>query len=130
MIAGIENGFTRSGPRSRSVSWQSWNDCSPPMPVAIEAPMRSGSAAMSSPESCLRLPSRRDDHLREAVHPPRGLVVDPVGRVEVLQLAGEVDGVVARVELRDRPGAATARDEVLPRRLARRCRAASPPPSR
>ena len=51
MIAGIENGLTRSGPRSRSCVWQSWKDWSPPMPVAIEAPIRSASLAMSSPES-------------------------------------------------------------------------------
>ena len=51
MIAGIENGLTRSGPRSRSCVWQSWNDWSPPMPVATDAPIRSESAAMSSPES-------------------------------------------------------------------------------
>ena len=52
MIAGIENGLTRSGPRSRRVSVQSWNDFRPPMPVAIAAPTRSASAAMSRPESC------------------------------------------------------------------------------
>ena len=44
----------------------------------------------------LCLPRRREHDLREAVHAPRRLVVDPHGRVEVLQLAGEVDRVVGR----------------------------------
>ena len=51
MISGIENGLTRSGPRSNSSEWQSWNAFRPPMPVAIAAPIRSGSLAMSRPES-------------------------------------------------------------------------------
>ena len=51
MIAGIENGFTRSGPRSRSVSVQSWNDLSPPIPVATDAPTRSASFAITIPLS-------------------------------------------------------------------------------
>ena len=51
MISGIENGFTRSGPRSSSSLWQSWNALSPPIPVAIAAPMRAASGSISSPES-------------------------------------------------------------------------------
>ena len=50
----------------------------------------------------------REDHLGEAIHPSGRLVVDPVGRLEVLQLAREVHRVVAVVEERDlgRPGLA------------------------
>ena len=51
MIAGIENGLTRSGPRSTSTEWHSWNDRSPPMPVAIAAPIRWASGSISRPES-------------------------------------------------------------------------------
>ena len=58
-------------------------------------------------------PRGGDDHLREAVDLPRLPVLDPRGRVEVLQLAGEMDGEVGGVELLDRPGAALAGGEVL-----------------
>jgi hypothetical protein len=58
-----------------------------------------------------------EDHLREPVHPPGLLALDPYRRVEVLQLAGEVDRVVGRVELRDRARARLSREQVLPRRL-------------
>ena len=51
MIAGIENGLTRSGPRSRSVLWHSWNDFRPPIPVATATPTRSGASATTMPES-------------------------------------------------------------------------------
>ena len=51
MIWTIENGLTRSGPRSSSTWMHDSNDLSPPMPVATAAPTRSGSAAMSSPAS-------------------------------------------------------------------------------
>ena len=67
MIAGIENGLTRSGPRSRSVSVQSWNDFSPPIPVATDAPTRSASLRDHDPAVGLGLPRRRDRQLREAV---------------------------------------------------------------
>ena len=60
------------------------------MPVAIEAPIRSGVGGDVEPESCSAWRAAASDHLREAVHAPRRLVVDPVRRVEVLQLAGEV----------------------------------------
>ena len=51
MIWTIENGFTLSGPRSSSTWMQASNDFRPPIPVATAAPMRSGSDAMSNPES-------------------------------------------------------------------------------
>src|SRR4030095_7183335 len=65
----------------------------------------------------LGLTCRRKDELRETVHAPRLLTIDVLRRVEVLDLAREVHEVVARVELRDRPGPGLACDEVLPRRL-------------
>ena len=64
-----------------------------------------------------RLPRRREDQVREAVHPPRRLAVDPVGRVEVLHLAREVDGIVGVVELRDLTGARLAGEQARPGRL-------------
>ena len=51
MIWTIENGLTRSGPRSSQRVMQAWKDLRPPIPVAIEAPTGRRSAAMSSPES-------------------------------------------------------------------------------
>src|SRR5205814_4775797 len=59
----------------------------------------------------------RNDQVREAVHAPRLLPLDEVGRVEVLHLAGEVNVEVARVELRDRARAGAPCDQVLPARL-------------
>src|SRR5439155_9772733 len=63
-----------------------------------------------------RLPGSGDHHLGEPVHSPRSLVLDPLGGIEVLQLAGEADEVAARVELGDRAGAGHPGYEVLPRR--------------
>ena len=65
----------------------------------------------------LRLARRREHHLGEPVHAPRLLPLDPVGRVEVLQLAGEMDGKLVRVELLDLCGAGLAGDEAAPRGL-------------
>ena len=58
-----------------------------------------------------------DDHLGEAVHPARLAVLDPLRRLEVLQLAGEVDGVLGGVEGGDRGGAALSGGQVLPEGL-------------
>src|SRR5205807_4487859 len=65
----------------------------------------------------LRLARGRHDDLREAVHPPRLLPVDPVARVEILELAREVDGVVGVVETGDLTRAGFAREQVRPRRI-------------
>ena len=62
----------------------------------------------------LGLPCGREDQLREAVHAPRLLAIDPVGRIEVLHLAREVHEVVARVELRDLRRTRFAREQVPP----------------
>jgi hypothetical protein len=51
MIASSENGLTRSGPRSISVSQQSAKDFRPPIAVATEAPTRSESFSITIPES-------------------------------------------------------------------------------
>ena len=88
--------------------------------------MRSGSFAMSSPESasawraaartiCAKRSMRRA--CLRSIH---------VGRVEVLQLAGEVDRELARVELLDLGRAGLARDQALATWSRRRCRAARP----
>ena len=44
-----------------------------------------------------------DHHLREAVHPASPLGVDPVRRIEALQLAGERDRIARRIEESERP---------------------------
>ena len=51
MIWTIENGLTRSGPRSLSWLTQVSNDFRPPMPVATAAPTRSAIGAITRPES-------------------------------------------------------------------------------
>ena len=51
MIAVIENGLPRAGPRSLRVSHASSNDVTPPIAVAKETPTRSHSGSMSSPAS-------------------------------------------------------------------------------
>ena len=81
------------------------------MPVAIEAPNRSGAVADVHARVGLRLTRGSEDHLREAVHPPRRLAIDPDRRVEILQLAGEVDVVIRVVERRDLCGARLAREQ-------------------
>src|SRR4029453_11806193 len=65
----------------------------------------------------LGLARRSEDHLREAIHPPRALAVDPGGRIETLELAGEVDAVVGMVEGGDLGRARLPADKRLPRRL-------------
>ena len=87
------------------------------MPVATDAPTCSGSAPDVDARVLLGLARRGEHELHEAVHAPRRLAVDPVRRIEVLQLAGEVHRVAARVEERDPAGARLARDERAPRRL-------------
>ena len=64
-----------------------------------------------------RLPSRREDQVRETVHASSRLALDPLGRIEVLHLAREVDGVVAVIELRDLGRAGLARKQARPRGL-------------
>jgi hypothetical protein len=44
---------------------------------------------------------RREDEMCESVHPSRFLAVDPIRRIEIFHLAGEVHLVVRVVELRD-----------------------------
>ena len=60
------------------------------------------------------LPRSRKHDLREAVHAPCRLPVDPHRRVEVLQLAGEMDWIVRGVEQRDLVHARLARKQCLP----------------
>ena len=63
-----------------------------------------------------RLSRRRHDHLREPVHTPRLLALDPLRRLEALRLAGERDREAGCVERRDRAGRRSTCDEILPTR--------------
>ena len=90
MIWTIENGLTRSGPRSLSWSTQVSKDFRPPMPVATAAPTRSAIGAIVEAGVGLGLSGGREREMREAVHPARRLVVDVVRHLEVAHLAGEV----------------------------------------
>ena len=117
MIAGIENGLTRSGPRvdehvvallERLQAADARRDRGAD-PVGLLLDLEPGVGD--------RLPRRREDQVREAVHPPRLLAVDPVRRVEALHLAGEVHGIVGVVEGRDLARAGLAREQARPRRL-------------
>ena len=65
----------------------------------------------------LRLPSRGKDQVCEAIHPPRVLAVDPLVRVEVLDLTGEMHLVIGVVELRDLGGARVPCKQARPRGL-------------
>ena len=62
------------------------------MPVAIDGADAVGLLRDVEPGVGLGLARGGDDQLREAVHAARLLAVDPVRRVEVLHLAGEVTG--------------------------------------
>ena len=77
----------------------------------------------------LRLTRRRHDHLREPIHAPRLLVLDPLSRLEVLRLAGEGDREATRVERRDRAGRRLDLRRDAPSSTARRYPAASPRPA-
>ena len=59
---------------------------------------------------------RGNDHLREPVHTPRLLALDPLRRLEALGLAGERDREAGGVERRDRAGRPYTCDELLPTR--------------
>ena len=117
MIWTIANGLVRSGPRSSRLWKQFSNGVEPADPGgdgSADAIWRGGDR---DPAVRLRHPRGRERELREAVHAPRLLAVDPDRRVEVLELAGEVDVVAGRVEVRDRAGARLAGDEALPGRV-------------
>ena len=89
-IDGIENGLQRSGPLLSSSRWQ------------FEAPETADAGRNRGADSCrftldldagvgLGHPCSGDRELRIAVHPSRTLGIDPVGRIEVLDLARERD---------------------------------------
>src|SRR5919199_2278899 len=63
------------------------------------------------------MPGGGEDHLGEAVHAPRRLAIDPCRRIEILQLAGEMDAVILVVEQGDLRRARLAVDQPLPRRF-------------
>ena len=116
MIAVIEKGLTRSGPRcdqgvagvlERLEAAHRGRDGDAD-PVALLLDLQRG--------VCLRLPRRRHDHLREPVHAPRLLALDPLRRLEALRLAGERDREAGGVERRDRAGRPSTCDELLPTR--------------
>src|SRR5207344_2577581 len=63
-----------------------------------------------------RLMRRGHDQLREPVHTPRLLALDPLRRLEVLRLASERDREAGGVERRDRASSPSPCDELLPTR--------------
>ena len=70
IISGTDSGETRSGPRSRSVSWPSTSVAMPPMPVPEHAARRGSghrAARRSQPASASASRAGRDRQLREAV---------------------------------------------------------------
>ena len=112
MIDGIANGLTRSGPLVEQ------------RVVALLERLEAADARSRSTRRCGRPPSRcrgrsppppaappRRSRCAKRSIAPRVLAVDPVGRVEVLHLAGEVHLVVGVVELRDRARAGLAREQ-------------------
>ena len=84
MIWTIENGLTRSGPRSLSWSTHASNDLRPPIPVATAAPTRSAIGAIVEAGVGLRLARGREREMGEPVHPARRLVVDVLRDLEIL----------------------------------------------
>jgi hypothetical protein len=116
MIASSENGLTRSGPpldqrvaavlEGRQATHRGRDRGADPIGLLLD----------HDPRIKLRLPRRRDDQLREAVHPPRLPVLDPPGRVELLRLAGEADREATRIKGTNRTGGGAAGDQALPAR--------------
>ena len=91
MIAGSENGLTRSGPRSISVSQQSSNDFRPPIAVATEAPTRSDSFSITIPGSASAWRAAATASCAKRSIRRACLYSIHSGRVELLRLAGEPD---------------------------------------
>ena len=93
---GIENGPTRSGPLSIRTLWQSWKLFRPPMPVAMDAPIRSASAATSMPESrCAWMAAASTIWVKRSILRELLRSIQSVG-VEALDLAPERDRILAR----------------------------------
>ena len=90
MIWTIENGLTRSGPRSFSWLTHVSKDFSPPMPGRDGGADTLGDRRDHEPRIGLRLTGRREREMREAIHPARRLVVDVVRDLEVANLAREM----------------------------------------
>ena len=87
------------------------------MPVAIDAPMFSGSALTSTPESCSACRAAASTSCTKRSMRRAALrSIQTVGSKSFSSQA-KCTGIVARVELRDRAGARLAGDERAPGRL-------------
>src|SRR5213080_3651704 len=62
------------------------------------------------------LPRSRHHQLREPVHPPSLLALDPPRRFEALRLTGKPDRITGSVKRRDRAGRRLTGNETLPAR--------------
>ena len=114
MIWTIENGLTRSGPALVELV-----DALLERLEAADARRDGGADAVRDrrdlePRVGLGLAGGGEREMREPVHAARRLVVDVVGHLEALHLAGEVHRIAGGVELRDRARAGAARDQPLP----------------
>ena len=128
MICGIENGLTRSGPRVEQLVVAVLERLQAADPGG-DRRRRSRSASGCDVEARVGLGLARGGERSSARSGPCAAPAcgrSTSRRVEVLQLAGEVDRIVARVELRDRRGAGLARRSGSSTSSRRRCRAASP----
>ena len=127
MISGIENGLTRSGPRSQQLVVAVLERLQAADPGrdrgADPVGLRGDRRARSRPPPAAR---RRRSGARSGPCAAACLRSMNVGRVEVLDLAGEVTVKPRRVELRDRRPRRSARRSGRPTSSRRRCRAASP----
>ena len=86
------------------------------MATAARSRCSGDQSVKSRPESVDRFLGRGHREVDEAAHAPRHLAVHGERRVEVLDLGGDAHVEAGRVEVRDRPGAADAGDEVAPER--------------
>ncbi len=110
---GMKNGETRSAPRSRNTRCCSAIVAIPPIAEPTRIPTRAGSKLLDA----RFVPSLlRGGHGQEnvPVHPPCLFRRDQRGRIEPVDLAGDRDGELARVERLDEADPAAAREGSLP----------------
>ena len=89
----MKKGETRSGPRSSSSRCSFSMTSNPPMPLPMMTPTRVAFAgSMTSPDSSIAIDRRGHRELDEAGALLDVLLVEPVQRIEMLDLAGEAGG--------------------------------------
>ena len=94
MIWTIENGLTRSGPRLVQLVDARLEGLQASDPGRDGRTDPVGDRRDREPRVGLRLARGSEREMGEAIHPPRCLVVDVVGDLEIADLAREVDGIV------------------------------------